>query len=101
MIAAIRTLKEFDLDEIYKHLLVVGDLTGDCFNCKELGLDYLKIMTCPKCKTDFRFITSRKSNFAGLKPLSDLHRRRLDLVCIEFGDLKHHKDRKKARDFLS
>jgi hypothetical protein len=101
MIAAIRTIKEFDLDEVSRHLLVVGDLTGDCFNCKELGLDYLKIKSCPKCKTEFRFITSRKSNIAGLKPLSDLHKRRPDLVCIELYDFKQHKDREKAKDFFS
>ena len=101
MNVAIRTIKEFNLDDVSKHLLVVGDLTGDCFNCKELGLDYLKINICPNCKADFRYITSRKSGNTGLKPLFNLHRKRSDLVCIEFGDLKQHKDREKAKDFLS
>lgn len=97
----IRTIKEFNLDDVSSHLLVVGDLTGDCFNCKELGLDYLKIKSCPKCKTEFRYITSRRLNSTSLKSLSYLHKKRLDLVCIEFNDLKQHKGREKARDFLS
>lgn len=97
----IRTVREFDLADVSSHLLVVGDLTGDCYSCRELGLDYLKVKTCPNCKTDFRYVTSRKSNIAGLKPLSDLHKRRPDLVCIDFYDLKQHKDREKAKNFLS
>ena len=101
MKAIIRTLKEYDLDEISKQLLVVGDLAGDCFNCKELGLDYSKVKSCPKCNTEFRFITSRKSSNLGFKALISLYRKRPDLICIEFNDLKHQKDREKARDFLS
>lgn len=96
----IRALREFDLDEISHHLLVVGDLTGDCFNCRELGLDYSSIKQCPKCKTDFRFITSRKASNYGLKILSALHKKRPDLSCIEFNDLKQHKSQEMARNLL-
>ncbi|MDD5005805.1 MAG: hypothetical protein PHS93_04800 [Candidatus Omnitrophica bacterium] len=97
----IRTIKEFDLDEICQHLLVVGDLTGDCFKCRELGLNYANVKSCPKCNTEFRYITSRKTSDFGLKNLSILCRKRPDLICIEFNDLKHHQSREKARDFLS
>lgn len=97
----IRTIKEFDLDEACSHLLVVGDLTGDCFNCKELGLNYSTIKTCPKCKTEFRYITSRRHPNFSLKNLFNLHKKRPDLICIEFNDVKEHKNREKARDFLS
>ena len=59
------------------------------------------LKVCPKCNADFRYITSRRSSSASLKALSNLHKRRPDLICIEFKDLKIHKDREKARDFLS
>jgi len=96
----VRTTKEFDLEDICSHLLVVGELTGDCFNCKELGLDYANIKKCPKCSAEFKFIASRRQNF-NLKFLFQLKNKRPDLEYIEFIDLKHHKDREKARDFLS
>lgn len=96
----IRTVKEFDLDEVSQHLLVAGDLSGDCFNCRELGLDYTKTKQCPKCKTEFRYITSRNTSSYGLKVLSTLHKRRPDLIYIEFNDLKQHKSLEKAKDFL-
>ncbi|MDD5617956.1 MAG: hypothetical protein PHG69_02580 [Candidatus Omnitrophica bacterium] len=97
----IRAIKELDLDEVGNHLLVVGDLTGDCFSCKELGLDYSSVKVCPKCKTEFRYITSRRSPESSLRNLSRLYRKRPDLICIEFSDLKEHKNRDKAKDFFS
>jgi hypothetical protein len=95
-----RTIKEFDLKEVSEHLLVAGDLTGDCYNCKELGLDYLNVKNCPKCKTEFNYISSRRltTNF---KFLHTLFTKRDDLCYVEFADLKHHKDREKAINFLS
>lgn len=99
----IRTIKEFDLDEVCQHLLLAGDLSGDCFNCKQIGLDFSSVKNCPKCRTDFRFIASRKSDNFGTKILNllHIHKKRPDLIYIEFNDLKQHKNREKARDFLS
>jgi hypothetical protein len=97
----IRQVKEFNLDEVCSHLLVVGDLTGDCFNCKELGLNYLNIKTCPKCKTEFRYITSRRSPDSSLRNLASLYRKRTDLTCVEFSDIKEHKNRQNAKGFFS
>lgn len=94
----VRTCKEFDLMEMCQHLLVAGDLSGDCFNCKEVGLDYNTLKSCPKCKTDFRFISSRKSD---VKTFSTLQKRRDDLIYVEFSDVKQHKDRQTAKQFFS
>ena len=94
----IRQVKEFDLDEVCNHLLVVGDLTGDCFSFNELGLDYSSVKNCPKCKTDFHYITSRRSQESSLR---NLYRKRPDLICIEFSDIKEHKNRQNAKGFFS
>ena len=101
MKAFIRTAKEFDLDEVCQHLLVAGDLLGDCFNCREIGLNYTNVKVCPKCNNEFRYITSRKPTSFAPKIISMLHNRRPDLVYIELEDVKQHKNRDKARDFLS
>jgi len=100
MNVSIRVVKEFDIEEVCSHLLVVGDLTGDCFSCKELGLDYSTVKACPKCKTGFRYITSRRAPDFSLRNLSILHKKRPDLVCIEFKDIKEHKNREKAKDIF-
>jgi hypothetical protein len=97
----IRQVREFILEEVCSHLLVVGDLTGDCYSCRELGLDYSAVKSCPKCKTEFRYITSRRSPDFSLRNLSNLAKKRPDLICIEFNDVKEHKNRQSAKGFLS
>ena len=97
----IRTVKEFDLDDISHHLLLVGDLSGDCFNCKEMGLDYANVISCPKCKTDFRYIASRRTANFDIKSAVSLHKKRTDLIYIEFNDLKKHQNREKARNLFA
>ena len=57
----LRIWQACDVQEITKHLLIVGDITADCQACRELGIDYAAAKTCPKCGTMFRFIASRNT----------------------------------------
>lgn len=100
----IRVWQEKDISEVEKHLLVVGDLKADCANCKELGLDYKSVKTCPKCQTPFSFITSRRfetnpgERFQIVRRLNET---RGDLLWIDYDDYKKITGRQRARDFFS
>lgn len=94
----IRVAKELDFDEVAKHLLVVGDLKGDCFTCRQIGIDYGREKYCPGCKTDFKYVTYRKPADAPM--IGRLMRKRPDLVYVEFSDVKEVSDTRKARDFF-
>lgn len=97
----LRTGREFDFDDVSKHLLVVGELTGDCFSCREVGIDYSREKYCPQCKTDFRYISYRKA--AGSVTASQIAKictRRPDLVYIEYADIKEIADRQKIRNIF-
>ncbi len=97
----VRVAQEQDFDTLSKHLIVVGELTGECFACRHVGIDYSREKYCPECKTDFRFIASRKrasDNNAVL--LSRLAQRRPDLTYVEYQDIKGTSDRQKARDIF-
>lgn len=96
----IRIWEDLDLDLISKHLLIVGDLTGDCANCRELGIDYQSLKTCPKCKTDFKYMSLRRNNSDGglIKRFKD---KRPDLIFIDYNDFKSAVDKLKAKDFFS
>ncbi len=90
-----------DFDEVSKHLLVVGELTGDCFSCRQVGINYSLEKYCPQCKTDFKYISYRKNSDAittGL--ISKICNRRPDLVYVEYKDVKEISDRKKVKDFF-
>ncbi len=96
----IRVAQEVSFDLVSKHLLVVGDLTGDCFSCRELGIDYAREKYCPGCKTDFRYICFRKSAFVSCAQISKLCQKRPDLVYVEYGDIKDIADRIRAKNFF-
>ena len=94
----IRVAQEMDFDEVSKHLLVVGDLTGDCFSCREIGIDYTREKYCPKCKTDFKYVSLR--NNLKSSQVSRLCQRRPDLTYVEYSDIKEIADRQKAKDIF-
>lgn len=94
----IRVAKELDYDEITKHLLIAGDLTGDCFSCREVGIDYSREKYCPQCKTDFRYITLRKfSDAVKGAQIAKLCKKRPDLTYVEYADIKEIADRLKVK----
>lgn len=100
----IRIWQSCDIQEVTKHLLIVGDLTADCTACRELGIDYSTAKTCPKCGTTFRFIASRltgpldKNRGATVKRIKE---RRPDLTFIDYGDYKEVTGKQSARDFFN
>ena len=96
-----RVGQEREYDDVSKHLLVVGELSGDCFSCRAVGIDYRKEKYCPQCKTDFKFISLRKSSSSiTTAHLARLCQARPDLVYIEFSDVKEISDRLKAKSFF-
>ncbi|PIU40699.1 MAG: hypothetical protein COT00_00345 [Candidatus Omnitrophica bacterium CG07_land_8_20_14_0_80_50_8] len=99
----IRVWQNCDLEGITKHLMIVGEVTADCANCRELGIDYAQIRNCPKCGTDFRFIASRstgkldRGRGATVRRIKD---RRPDLTFIDYEDYKEITGKQNARDFF-
>lgn len=100
----IRVFREMDLDEIHKHLLIMGDLTGDCAPCRALGIDFYKAGVCPECGTPFKFLTSRRlENHPGerFQLVRRMGEKRPDLTFIDYGDYQKLMGQKKAREFFS
>ena len=98
--AYIRIWQEAEMDFVKQHLIVIGELTGDCSNCKHIGIDYHTAKTCPNCNTVFNYIASRSvsSDYGGLvKRVKDI---RPDLIFIDLADFKHITEKNKAREFF-
>ncbi|MEW6009261.1 MAG: hypothetical protein AB1629_06485 [Candidatus Omnitrophota bacterium] len=100
MSVPIRTWKYYDINEIKAHLVIVGQLSGDCANCKAIGIDYLTAKTCPQCKAEFKFIATRQSNTPH-HLLKRIQVQRPELEFIDYSDFKLAVDRNKAREFFS
>lgn len=99
----LRTWVEIDLDDIQKHIVIAGELTSDCGVCKEIGLDFRTVTTCPNCGTLFKYTTSRTTStspndrFAILRRLKE---RRPDLMFIDYDDYKKLTSKSKAEEFF-
>lgn len=99
----LRMFREFDIDDVTKHLLIMGDLTGDCASCRALGIDFYKAGTCPECGTPFKYLTSRRleanpgERFHLVRRMNE---KRPDLLFIDYTDYQKIMGQKKARDFF-
>ncbi len=87
----IRVWTKIDISDVMAHLLIVGESTGDCAKCRELGINYSEATTCPKCGTPFKYITSRTREVTRIK------NKRPHLVFIDFDDYKKATGKLKAR----
>ncbi len=92
-----RVWQEVDIQEIEPHLLIAGNVTGDCGNCKEINIS-LDAKQCPKCGTSFKYMGTRISNSP--REAKRLRAKRPDAILIDFKDFKEIQVRKKARGFL-
>ena len=91
----IRVWKEFDVKDISGHLLIVGLLSADCSNCRELGIKYSNAVSCPKCGVDFKYIATRS------KEIRKIKEKRPDLIFIDLEDYKKATGFVKANNFFN
>ena len=98
-----RTFHIFEIEEVQKHLLIMGDLKADCGQCRALGIDGYNAKECPECHTAFKYITSRRLETnpgERFQYARRFHEQRPDLVFIDYSDYAHILGKKKARDFF-
>lgn len=97
MKGVIRVWKELDLSDVEKHLIVVGELSSDCYACRQVGLDH-KAAVCPNCGTPFKYLAfRRKIGFGQIKKLKD---ELPGTLFIDFEDFKHGSGKSEARKLL-
>ena len=100
----LRTFKQFDIEEVRKHLLIMGDLSADCASCRHLGIDGYTAKSCPECGTPFRYVTSRRTEAnpgERFQFARRIHEKRPDLLNIDYTDYMKVLGQKKARDFFA
>jgi len=98
----IRVWQELDSEQIKKHLLLAGELTANCENCQQLGIDFYKEKQCPQCRTEFRYIGFRKkkSKAEELSAIRRLREKRQDLIIIDCEDIKRAFGKSKAQNLF-
>jgi hypothetical protein len=93
----IRVWKEMDLHDIEKNLIVVGDLSSECYACHSIGLEKTAV-TCPNCGTHFKYMGFRRrvtSSFLR-KTIQELPY----FIFVDFDDFKGSTGKSDARKLL-
>ena len=93
----IRVWEERELADIGKHLIVLGELSAECFSCHKVGIDS-KAKKCPNCNTDFKFLGFRKR--ATIYYLRKAREEFPDITLIDFDDFKKAIGQNAARKLL-
>ena len=99
----IRVWKEFDIDDIKKHLLVSALTSCTCENCGKFGLDLATPRTCPDCKTEFKYIALRLNPEEKSQEnlmIRKLIQARYELIFINYEDYKKVTASAKAKDIF-
>jgi len=93
----LRTWRKFDLQDIEKCLIVVGELSAECFSCRCMGLNS-KTKVCPDCKVTFKYMGFRRN----LRPayLLEVKANNPEIVLIDFEDFKKSLGKREARKLL-
>ena len=98
MAVLLRVWKEFNLKEVEKKLIIVGELSSECFSCHKIGID-LKTKKCPGCGIEFKYMGCRRKitmNF-----LKNIKEEFPQLILIDFDDFKKALSKRDARNLLN
>lgn len=93
----VRVWEDLDLVDVEKHLIVVGDLSAECFCCHKLGIDS-KARACPDCSAIFKYIGFRRK--IQIFYLRKVKEERPRIVIIDFDDFKKSLGKRDARKLL-
>ncbi len=93
----LRVWQELDIAEIEKHLLVIGELSGECYSCRSIDLE-TKSKECPFCNTSFKYVGFRRKIDPGY--LKRLKEENPHLIFIDFEDFKRVVGKKEAKRLL-
>ena len=94
----LRIYKKLDLNEVKAHLLIYGDLSGQCANCQTMDVK-LDLVRCPGCQAEFKYIAFRniKTHFPKVQKIME---DRPHWVIVDHEDYTRNLGAVKAREFL-
>lgn len=94
----LRVWKELDLNDIEKYLLVIGELSSECYSCHKVGLE-VGINICPNCNTAFKYMGFRRN--VDMNYLRKLREQFPYIVFIDFDDFKKMINKRDARNLFN
>lgn len=100
----VRIWVELDMNDVRQHLLMADESLGSCATCREIGLKLQSVKTCPKCGTEFRYVTTKPTGIQKTvdpKVLARIREKRPDLTLVDWTDYDHGQGKLSARELLN
>ncbi len=94
----LRIYKKFYLDEVKCHLMTYGALSGMCASCKNMDVK-LDTLTCPECKTEFKYIAFQNIK-DHLPKMLRIAQERPNIIFVDHDDFKKIEGEEKAKDIF-
>jgi hypothetical protein len=99
----LRIWAEVDTKKIQESILVVDDKFGFCPSCKELGIKIDGLKSCPKCKREFKYVTSREARGGekGVAFVARIMGKLPGMIFVDYDDYEYITRKKKAQGLFS
>ncbi|MFH0976322.1 MAG: hypothetical protein V1874_11125 [Spirochaetota bacterium] len=99
----LRIWSEVDTQKIQNSILIVDDKFGFCPSCKEMGIKIDNLKSCPKCKREFNYVTSREARGGekGLAFVARTLKKLPGLTFIDYDDYEYITRKKKAQGLFN
>ena len=94
----VRIYKKFYIDEVKTHLMTYGALSGMCANCKNMDVK-LDTLTCPECKTEFKYIAFQNVK-DHMPKMQRIAQERQNIIFVDYDDFKKIEGEEKAKDIF-
>ena len=94
----LRVYQKFDVHEVKAHLLIYGDLSGQCAHCQQMDIK-LDLVRCPACQAEFKYIAFRniKTHFPKVQKIRE---ERPHWLILDYEDYTRALGAVKAQEFL-
>jgi hypothetical protein len=97
MKSLLRVWQELDLKDVEQSLIVVGELSAECFACHKVGINSTSVQ-CPQCGAHFKYMGFRRR--VDMNYLRKLREDFPYMVLIDFDDFKKATGKSTARKLL-
>ena len=99
----LRIWTEADTKQIQESMLLVDDKFGFCPACKEIGIKIDNLTSCPKCKREFKYVTSREARGGekGIAFVSRIKKKLPHMTFVDYDDYEYITRKKKAEGLFS
>jgi len=97
----LRIWAEIDIREVQEHIIIVEDKYGHCPNCKKIGIELNDLQSCPSCKREFKYVTSKYARDGKHDIVMRTKKKLPNLIFVDYDDYERVTSKNKAESLFN